>query len=482
MIALALPKLRGPIIRPWALVAPILVLLVTLPLLRPLRHPSPLQISDNEASRLATVQSLIEHRSLSINDSSFVQTRDKIVVNEHYYSNQPPVFAVLLAGAYWAIHALGWSLDRNPTLVAYLLTVLGVTLPVSLCAGLIYRMGRIFELSRPWRAALAAGVIFGSGLISYGVVLNSHAPAAALVLASAACLIHITLAGRSTHTPNWLLLSGLCAGFAAVIDPPALVFLMLFLFVIVAMRWPIHFRLGGMLLYALGAAPAVLLHTTLVLPILGDLLPPKMHREFAVVDSHVAALNAVPVLSSVTDTPPDEEEVAASLQLANPSRWLKFLHTCDYVTEGLFGDHGVFTHFPIMLFGILGVGAVLHRHWPSTTKTLAVSSVFGGLVIVIVCALCRIDWKDAMFASRWFIPFLPILLFWTGAWIRRRHHPVTWALAAILLAFSTTVSLIGATNPFPQKGFEGYTAAGALNTLIHADAPPVAAQAVVSGG
>jgi hypothetical protein len=42
-----------PVVRPWAMAAPILVLVIALPMLRPLRHPA--NLSDDEALRLATI-------------------------------------------------------------------------------------------------------------------------------------------------------------------------------------------------------------------------------------------------------------------------------------------------------------------------------------------------------------------------------------------------------------------------------------------
>ena len=55
---------RKPFVRPWALSAPILVLLICLPLLRPLRHPA--SISDDELLRLETISALARHRTLAI--------------------------------------------------------------------------------------------------------------------------------------------------------------------------------------------------------------------------------------------------------------------------------------------------------------------------------------------------------------------------------------------------------------------------------
>src|SRR5450432_1586263 len=91
-------------VRPWALCAPILVLIISIPLLRPLHTPDPSLISDDEQSRLATVQAIVEHRTLAIEGTDFRDTRDKIVSHAdigdrfptHFYSKQPPMLAVLL--------------------------------------------------------------------------------------------------------------------------------------------------------------------------------------------------------------------------------------------------------------------------------------------------------------------------------------------------------------------------------------------------
>jgi hypothetical protein len=86
-----------------------------------------------------------------------------------------------------------------------------------------------------------------------------------------------------------------------------------------------------------------------------------------------------------------------------------------------------------------------------------------------------------MFATRWFIVFMPLVLFWAGAWLRRQHHPVVWSSAAVLLAFSITVSLIGATDPFPRDGFDNYTVVEAAEQLLQ-PTPPAAVSPVVVGG
>ena len=58
-------------------------------------------------------------------------------------------------------------------------------------------MGRLFELRRPWRAAMGFCLVAASGLLSYSVVLNPQAPAAALIVGSAAWLIHVAVVNRA---------------------------------------------------------------------------------------------------------------------------------------------------------------------------------------------------------------------------------------------------------------------------------------------
>ena len=85
-------------VRPWALAVPIVILLIAVPLVRPLRHPDPDSISDDELARLATTQALVEQDRLDIGASPFSVTRSKVQRNGRWYSNQPPMMAVLLAG------------------------------------------------------------------------------------------------------------------------------------------------------------------------------------------------------------------------------------------------------------------------------------------------------------------------------------------------------------------------------------------------
>jgi hypothetical protein len=357
--------------------------------------------------------------------------------------------AALLAGPYWLMHKLGLSFESNPALSTYLLTLIGVTLPVALSAGLVYRMGRLFELARPWRMTLAIAAVFGSGLLSYATALNSHAPAAFFILAACACFFHSGLTKQVVRSYAWLGLAGLCAALAATIDLGATVFLVLLMGIILAMRWPLISRFNGLIWYLGGAVGPMLLHAWLTVPITGDIRPGFLHPE----------LNPAP--AQVVVEQEEEDQLTYGQTVA--------LHLAD----GLLGPHGLLSHFPIVLFGIGGIGAVLHRHWPLPTKVLALVSLAAAIAIVIAYVTMPARWEQPMYSVRWFIVFMPLLVYWCGAWLRKPHPAIVWVAAAVLLVFSMLTTILGATAPFTKGEIGEYTAYVAARQLWK---PPPASQ------
>jgi hypothetical protein len=101
---------------------------------------------------------------------------------------------------------------------------------------------------------------------------------------------------------------------------------------------------------------------------------------------------------------------------------------------------------------------------------------------VIIVARCVVTptGPGQMFGPQAFVLFLPLTLFWAGAWMRRPHAPLKWTLAACLLIFSIAVTVVGATDPYPRDGYDHYTAAEAVAKLINAP-PPTPQSAILAG-
>ncbi len=442
-------------VRPWALAVPVLVLLFCLPLLRPLRHPDPRDISDAELARYATVQAMVERQSLSMDYELFRPGRGVIEKDGEFYSAQPPVYAALLASAYWSMHKFGITFTSNPALVTYLLTVLGSTLPAAGLAGLIYRMARLFELPRIWRTTLAATVVGGTGVLAYATVLNEPVPAAALVTSAFACIIHIALAKRRLSAAVWLTLAGFCCALGATIDLAAVVFIPILAIVVLSLPWPAVTRLGGVVMFAIGLLPPLMLHYVLVSPVTGDWRPGIMHQEL------IATFPNVPTATAFTGDDWDDD-----LTDSGVSKFL-FRNTGRIFTAAV-GEHGVFSHFPMLVLGIIGISLIMHRHWPPSTKAMAGGTLLAAIFIVVVHTILRRGHTSGAFATPVFIVFTPLLAFWIGAWLRRPHKPISWTAAGVLVAISFIITLIGAlAGPLPRVPYDGFTPADALDRLIH---------------
>ena len=450
-------------VRPWGLAAPVVALLIALPLLRPLLQPG--ELSDPEYLLVQTTQSLVDRGTLALPPAAAaIAQRGVIVVEGRYYADQPPVYAVLLSGPSRLLDRMGLGWIDHPDLHLYLLTLLGATLPTALASALIYRTSRIFELRRPMRAMLALATLLGTGWISYATVLNPHAPAAALLLAGLAVVL-LVAASPAGGSIAWYLVAGACLALAGAIDAFAVIPALAIAIAPLALPRTWRVRSTGIALLLVGGMPAVLLHVAWWTPLTGEILPRWHHPELSI---RPPADAPIPPIDDPEVGPIDDSLwLAAGRQL---NRWIVIT----------FGAHGLLSHFPILVIALLGVVATLRRHWPGGIKLLAATTTAAVTLTVIGAVLARLDWRDAMFACRWLIAGLPLLMLWAGAWLKRSHHPATWALAACLLAISTAVSLIGAVQPMPPSGFTRHTAIESAQRII--DPPPMHEQRIVLVG
>ncbi|MGA2190987.1 MAG: hypothetical protein ABSH33_20915, partial [Steroidobacteraceae bacterium] len=80
----------------------------------------------NDESRMASIQSLVETKSFVIDRTDFVSTGDKVFIGGHFYSDKPPMPALLGALVYGPLHLLGLRLREGTTVAYFLVTLLTV--------------------------------------------------------------------------------------------------------------------------------------------------------------------------------------------------------------------------------------------------------------------------------------------------------------------------------------------------------------------
>jgi hypothetical protein len=158
----------------------------------------------NDGSRLATVECLVDHHTLSIDESIFVRvpatlspydpaapllqlgTQDKLFIDGHFYSDKSPVPAVILAGVYQCFQwGLGLVAAEQPGSFCFLMNLLSAGLAYVIAVTCIQRLSLVLGL--PIREQLLVTGSFALATVApiYAQHVNNHI----LLLAVAAGLL-----------------------------------------------------------------------------------------------------------------------------------------------------------------------------------------------------------------------------------------------------------------------------------------------------
>ena len=118
----------------------------------------------------------------------------------------------------------------------------------------------------------------------------------------------------------------------------------------------------------------------------------------------------------------DEEGALSGVQVT----WLYVAGWIGRALDGLVGEHGLLSHFPMMVVGVLGAVWVLHRNWTASTKALAGVTLISGILIIVTYTFA--DYRRMSYGTPWFVCISPLLLLWAGAWLKHTHrrNPGSW--------------------------------------------------------
>lgn len=349
----------------------------------------------NDGSRLATVECLVDHGTLAIDNSVFVRppsstgprpyaehdallrkggTLDKLLINGHYYSDKSPVPALMLAGVYGVWRTAGGpSAAERPDLFCLLLTVASSGLAYVAAVGCIASLGRALGLPTRTTLLLTASFALATVALPYARHVNNHL--LLLGVTAGATLTVVRWAGAGWRGP---LVLGALAGLGYTIDLGVGPVLLMGsgLFVLVRGR-----RVGPVVVFTVAALPWLLLHHAVNYAVGGTLAP----------------ANAVAEYLLYPGSPFTEATMTGGWKHSGVGRF------AWYALSLLIGQRGFLGH-NLALFLLLPALSLLRRPLPERGPLLF--AMLLGVGVWLMYAVNSNNYSGRCLSIRWFVPLL----------------------------------------------------------------------------
>ncbi len=372
-----------------------------------------------DGSRLGTIQGLVEHGTLALDDTDFLWQGDKVRLHERFYSHQPPMLALAGALPYGLLHHV-FGRGITDAFTYRILTWCLVGLPVWFGAVALARLLLASGCGPRWSALLLFLAVFGTHLLPYSLVLGQHGAAAGLVLLAFGALAD----GKTAR-------AGVLMAFASTIDLSAA-----FPAALGALPALRLWGKDGGLRYALGALPPLALHFGVNFGLVGDFVPIGLHLEAFEYPYSPFMLMAL-----------TGGEHAPGEQLA-------------YLWRATFGYSGFFSHHPVTLLSVLAALALpfVRGRRPTLAPSLLVAAALSVLSIGGFYLWSSRNFGGSAFGMRWFTVFSPLLALFPAAWLGSRPRPwrpgAGWKLAISIAAlWSVAAATLGAVQPWNKFAY-----------------------------
>ena len=393
--------------------------------------------SANDASRMSLVQALVEHRTLIIDHTVFVTGEDKSWVNGHFYSDKPALPSLIAAAVYWPLNALGIKLGFGVNF-AYYLIVLAVSKTSWLAGAVAFYKGlRYVAVPEAGRLGATVALAAGSLYLSFNAVFSNHGLAASWVAIGWWAYL------RAVHTDavrSSLLVAGLFLGLAGAADFPVIVYA-----AGVGLLVLLDGRLRpGVWGYGAAAVAALVPGEAINYAISGSLVPLTLVADYYLWPG----------------SPWKRSELTGSSRFTGVA-------LLRYGWDCLLGARGFLLYNPLVIPAVVfaaGRLAGLRRRRPFAREAavaLGCTAVLWGYYIA-----SSTNFSGYSYSVRWFVPSLPILLFFLAfGWdLRGTSEPGSASFGWrpvwrwwregfwVLFAVSAVIALVGCLNPWSNMG------------------------------
>jgi hypothetical protein len=380
---------------------------------------APRAVGWNDASRMATIQSTVERGTLAIGGTDFY-TMDKVFVDGQFYSDKPATPQLFGALVYAPLRAMGITLHPGWNLAYYVITLLTVKLLWWLSLVAFYAALAYTRLTRSRRLWLTVALGIGTLALTWSATFNSHSWAASWMTIGFLCFLR---ARRGDRTTRDIFLAGLSFGLAGGADVATLALPAVFGCYQLFDRRLRRSLWAYVLALLLALAPWLVTNVA----ISGSLVPVQLVSRYFLfpgspwtIDMLTGAqLNSGPALAS-------------------------------YALGLLVGGRGFLLYNPFVLIAIPLMVREFVRRRPFAVEALAATTV--SVVMFAYYALWSNNYSGASYSIRWFVPLLPLWMFFLHPLLERKGRwPMVLFLAVLVV--SVPIAYVGTWNPWPWQRY-----------------------------
>lgn len=389
----------------------------------------------NDASRMATIESLVEEKTFVIDNSTFNWTGDKVFINSHFYSDKPPMLSLIGAGVYLPLHSLGIELADGKNFAYYIITILTMGVGWLLCLLCFYLALGFTKIKEKYKILLTLSLAIGTLFFTWSTVFNNHSIAASLLFIGFYFMLKAKQLKNKKINLFW---SGFFFSLAGTIDLPTSIFFVGFLLYVIfekELRKNVIFFCIPLLLTVL---PALIINFMIA----GDFMPIQLHQEFF--EYPGSPWQGGGGLSGITLN--------------------KGFFLVKYAFNSLIGNHGFFLYNPLLFLSIffISLEIIQKRKFWKEASIIAGASI----IIIIYYLLTTTNYGGFSYSIRWFVPLIPLLFFFTFPFFEKMSKKKR-TIFIILLSVSIIIALIGIINPWSDMSIDRTPLIANLKQLIN---------------
>ncbi len=378
--------------------------------------------SPHDASRIATIQSIVEQHSFCIDKSILPLAVDIIKIDGKTYSDKPPMLQLIGSGIYLILyHLFHLGLATHFRTVYFLLTLFLAVVPLGLICFILNKLFEQQGLSINIRIGLFLFTWLGTIMLPFSTTFTSHLLAAATTTLALFFLIQSFSDERPRCWHSFLL--GLFAALTLTLDLPAGGLLLIFFGLIYVSH---HHRTKDIIGFIIGILPPLLIHFIANYALTGDLIPAYLHPAYYQYPGSM-------LVSAI-----------GKKRLFGKSIPMQYWHM-------LLGYRGIMLFSPLLLFGLIECGKGLitkYRHSDTLMNRLRIVTLLIFFGTITAYAIQISDFGGTSYGLRWSIAVIPLLIYFLGVYLKKSIGKIKKIIFILFLLWSILIALIGLYNPW----------------------------------